>query len=346
MEQQSASGMTLVELLTVIAIIGLLVQLTLPAVEMSREAARQTHCRNNLRQLGFAFQLHHDSLKHYPTSGWGWRWTGHPSRGFGRDQPGGWAYNVLPYIEQDSLRTLGAGLEDNTPEFKRAIFQANATPLAVLHCPSRRIARTYPLSNLATYGEGKDAAGFSPLFPEECLSTDESEPCMVARSDYAANSGNLCKSVRWSLPGPPSLPAAENWSWDRLTPHNGITHQRSRVRDAQVTDGLSNTICVGEKLMPPDANIDGRWPYDDQTLFVGHDGDMNRYTGDAKGHALIPSRDDAGGSKSKFGSSHLTGCNYVFCDGSVELVAYNADPEIHRLRGGINDEQLPTPMSP
>jgi prepilin-type processing-associated H-X9-DG protein len=69
--------------LVVIAIIGVLIGLLLPAVEMARESSRRSACANNLRQLGLAVKLHIDSHGTFPTGGWGAEWVGDPDAGFG-----------------------------------------------------------------------------------------------------------------------------------------------------------------------------------------------------------------------------------------------------------------------
>src|SRR6476620_9930575 len=102
-------GFTLVELLVVIAIIGILVALLLPAVQGAREAARRAQCKNHLKQLALGFILHEDAHKFLPTGGWGYMWMSHPSQGFGLNQPGGWGFTTLPYIEQQAIYDYGAG---------------------------------------------------------------------------------------------------------------------------------------------------------------------------------------------------------------------------------------------
>ena len=124
-------GFTLVELLVVIAIIAMLVSLLLPAVHAAREAARNTHCKNNLKQVSLGFLNHESTHGHFAGDAWGWRWVGDPDRGAGKRQPGSWAYKVLDFIEESTVRNYGA---DGQPEViteqqKAGVAEAAAIPL-------------------------------------------------------------------------------------------------------------------------------------------------------------------------------------------------------------------------
>src|SRR5881227_1368137 len=93
---------TLVEILVVIAIIGLLVAILLPAVQSSREASRRLQCTNNLKQVGLALLNYESSHKQFP--------AGYVSQfdSSGNDTgPGwGWASAILPQIEETAIHNV------------------------------------------------------------------------------------------------------------------------------------------------------------------------------------------------------------------------------------------------
>ncbi len=101
---------TLVELLVVISIIGMLVSLLLPAVQAARETARRMQCSNNLRQIAMAMHNYIDTQQHFPSGGFGVGFAPHPDMGMGANQPGGFFYVLLPYLEHKQLFDLGKGV--------------------------------------------------------------------------------------------------------------------------------------------------------------------------------------------------------------------------------------------
>ncbi len=128
-------GFTLVELLVVIAIIGILVALLLPAVQAAREAARRMQCSNNVKQLGLAFQLYHDSYRQFP---WAARNYNNCCNSTIRDY-WTWAYHILPYMEQQNL----------VDQASDAVVYA--TPVSTLYCPTRRAPRLFRNTNRLDY---------------------------------------------------------------------------------------------------------------------------------------------------------------------------------------------------
>ena len=135
---RNKQGFTLVELLVVIAIIAMLVTLLLPAVQAAREAARRTQCQNNLKNLGLACLNHESVNNHFPTGGWGWSWVGDADRGQGEQQPGGWMYNIMPYMEEGAFHALaGDGIADEiTSRQMDGAAQVISQPLALINCPT------------------------------------------------------------------------------------------------------------------------------------------------------------------------------------------------------------------
>jgi prepilin-type N-terminal cleavage/methylation domain-containing protein/prepilin-type processing-associated H-X9-DG protein len=338
-------GFTLVELLVVIAIIGILVALLLPAVQAAREAARRTQCQNNLKQLGLAFLNHESTQKHMPSSGWGWRWQGDPDRGYGEIQPGGWGYNVIAFMEESAIHDAGKGI--TVPANKQtAMLAAVSTPIPIFNCPSRRAALAYPLvrnGNLANN-----------------LTVCVERSCVVARTDYQVNSGNINDGEPDGGPG--NEAGAATYDWTYFPPgsnirQSGISFQHSEIRLAQVTDGTSKTAMVGEKYRNPDFYIDGNDDADDQNIFVAHDRDVNGYTYFGNTNPTNPDfkyidniRLNASPMQDRpalssdyhFGSAHTAGINMAFCDGSIQTIDYGISPYVFALMGGRNDE-LPPP---
>jgi prepilin-type processing-associated H-X9-DG protein len=310
-------------------IIGILVGLLLPAVQSAREAARQTQCRSNLKQLSLAMLQHHEKHGHFPTGGWGWGWVGDPDRGYSKAQPGGWLYNVLPYIEQESLRQLGAGADaaDKLAAAKEVI----STPLALINCPTRRQAVAYPVS------------------PGRCNPRNSDTPSECARSDYAACAGNSRPHGSSIHAGPNSLDEGDDPNYMSPTPPdpptwptvyetaNGICFLRSEIRMAHIRDGSSQTYMIGEKYIDPDHWFTGTSSADDQGWSVGYDIDTIRFAATF----FPPARDREGWYLTRnFGSSHATALNFAFCDGSVRPVSYSIDPLVHEYLGMRNSGEV------
>jgi len=322
-------GFTLVELLVVIAIIGMLVALLLPAIQAARESARMTQCRNHLKQMAMGFLNHESSHGHLPSSGWGWRWVGDPEGGYGKDQPGGWAYNILEYIEQGRLRQLTDGNPMNM-RLREGVVEAVSTPVPIFNCPTRRPAQLYPLTRF-------DSLAYN------MFSCKREDGCEVVRGDYQVNSGSR---FLYSGPGPTWSvnPATYNgWIEDLQNSHriDGISYQRSMVRIAQITDGTSQTYMLGERYLDPNHYFTGEKSNDDQCVFVGHDRDVNGYTGYSSGtRAIIPRADTPGVGGGDldfmFGSAHQPGFNMAYCDGSVHFVSYDIDEIVYLGRGSRN----------
>ena len=137
------SAFTLVELLVVVAIIGILISLLLPAIQAARESARRVQCMNNLRQIGLALTAYHDAYGAFPRGGW-------PAASANLS----WSASILPYIEGTNMHKL---LNPAVAYTDPANLAAGQTVLPIFLCPTAPSGRTLrksadlPVSSPHTY---------------------------------------------------------------------------------------------------------------------------------------------------------------------------------------------------
>lgn len=317
-------GLTLVELLVVIAIIGLLVGLLMPAVQSARESSRRMSCAGNLKQMGIAVQQHIDAQGHLPTGGWGEGWKGLPDRGYGIQQPGGWIYNLLPYMDAAVIRDrAGDAVRDSAA-------------LAFFNCGSRRSGAIKSFAK-SDYG-ANTCRTFDARHTDPNLPWDQTHFAVWP----APNCGSYGNPNVGDSPncGPPvPNPPADSYVVERaglVSRHTwmvGTVFRLSTVRPAGILDGLSHTYFAAEKSIAADEYL------------TGNDGGdrMDMYRG---GFNLVlwnqPDRDPKSTwvQASRFGSAHPDVFNAVLCDGSVKAIPYSISLTLHQRLCNRKDGQV------
>ena len=289
---------TLVELLVVIAIIGILVSLTLPAVQAAREAGRKTQCQNNLKQLGLALQLHETSLGRLP------RAMDSEIAALGTGPQAGlsprywsWTAKILPYIEQDNLyqrlRITAAanwyGGRNDPAEIK-----AVQTFLPFLQCPTAPDNELVVACNSCNLTDrGRDMA-------ETNYAATVSTEKVVLADDSVINSGN------------------------------GAMRGGKETKLSEIEDGLSNTFIVGEADYDEEpafkSYVEAGWgecPKMDCT--VGIDWPIHAVGGIGMGinNPQMTYQDHRG-----FRSRHSVGAFFVFVDGHVKFMRKNTGQSV------------------
>ena len=347
-------GFTLVELLVVIAIIGILVALLLPAIQAAREAARRTQCKNQLKQIGLAIQNHVSSLRVFPTGGTGV----YPNianyvsggRPFGPDKQGlNWCYQILPYMEEESLRGLVTQVQ----------LQAASVPIYV--CPSRRTVSSAQVSNTDILGGEQvfliDYAAAQPC-TVDCrtgpgctapITYDPRESVPLTTASYIKNQASFWGGKNGQVAGITAMPhqvydgviVRSPWRHTGLDASGNNTGEflagnPRPIKFAHITDGTSNTFLLGEKYVRTDW-YGGGSKSDDKGWIDGWDPDAMRSTcfqpyndGDGAGFQFDPlnSNMDLFGKDRDvyyFGSAHTGGLNGIFADGSVRTISFDID---------------------
>lgn len=307
----SRSAFTLVELLVVIAIIGIMVGLLLPGVQAVREAARQTQCRNNIKQVALACHNYESTFKEIP----GYAGELNPifvdyrlDRSVDHALSGGtWIAQALFFMEQGHLALPLAKLGGDptvvpTPEVEHIV----RVPVPSLHCPTRRDARAYPLLN--TYAERYGELG--------------------ARTDYAMNGG-------------PAL-VSEVDHRQITVQSDGVWILGKRVKSNRVFDGLSYTYLLGEKAMDLLRYTTGDC-FGDRAPLAGGTGVRGTSHSYVRYAARQPQLDSVNSCLvcHDFGSAHPAGWNAAMSDGSVRLFNYEMDIEIHRANASVDGREVP-----
>jgi prepilin-type N-terminal cleavage/methylation domain-containing protein len=211
-------GFTLIELLVVVTIIGVLIALLLPAVQASREAARQIQCQNNLKQTALACHNYETLNRGLPLL-------------YSSSNQLGWMTQALPFMEQASLY---GRYDIALPWFDAANAAAATQRISVFECPSDPLPHVYTATNSKFAGQSPNA-----------LTT-----FTVAVTDYFAISG---ASSATTVKSPSTIPAGYFHvfpSASTLTDLSGVFGAQSSIsacrKLAEVTDGLSNTAMIGE----------------------------------------------------------------------------------------------------
>jgi prepilin-type N-terminal cleavage/methylation domain-containing protein len=239
----SHTGFTLVELLVVIAVIGILIGLLLPAVQAAREAGRRLQCGNNLKQLGLALHNYHSAHRSFPAGylslrtrdGLGPSWASLDPVTWDAAPGWSWSAQLLPFVE---LSNLAAQLRFDRPLWEPANQPLVGSSLPLFRCPSDSGERA-PFSIL-----GRDGSALSWLPADFRL----------GRSSYVASHG---QESCWGECG--SALTAEVFTniytsttttvrvdGDVSVVADGPFFRNSSVRFRDVTDGTSNTVFLGE----------------------------------------------------------------------------------------------------
>ena len=289
----------------VIAIIGVLVALLLPAVQAAREASRRSSCQNNLKQLGIALHNFHDTYKKLP--------PGCEEDVLPRPNPAGnstmirgtsWIVHTLPFIEQQPLYDK----YDFTKAYNDVINAlVGEQKIEGIYCPSGPDASRYLDTNTNL---------------TRCVTTHYygiMGPSLAANPSLQTVNGTACS---WTVGN-----ANMNGEWSahgmlsQYRETTGSVSTNRRIRLADVIDGTSNTLMVGEISLVPNPSTLNQY----RTWIRGNNGGSGATKNVSNVINVVFYNGSTNFNNLSFGSEHPGGCNFLLGDASVRFIAQTID---------------------
>jgi len=343
---RAARGFTLVELLVVIAIIGTLVGLLLPAVQAARESGRRAACQNNLKQIGLALQNHHDAKKCFPYASQNWAdstakpWMKHA---------------ILPFIEEDALYTQmqrDSNINTNVANVTVGGKNLGQFKINAYTCPSDPFGAksgVYDYPFVANYCASAGGKKMNATDPDWSAGADY-DVCVCPNSFSATYFSGIFETA-----GPFKHPFV--WHTYKF---NGPLMISDRFEDAgypkwpatkiaQIKDGLSKTIFVGEILVGQRLASQSGWHQVVEGNINGGDGQVStvfplNHNSKSTGAEIRAGADPCSGNCNTgpaqgFKSAHPGGVTFVMGDGSVRFLAETIDMWTLQRLGACSDGQ-------